>query len=177
MLSLSSTLFRVGVECGGPAQSIDPFRYSQVHTGSLVIRTLARLANLVGSMPLSQQQAVQLASSLAVVWQLGRVALENAIRMPPGAGLTAEGFACFVMSQVEAACAMLEWLHCAAPPEARASFARGFAKPDTVLPWLDALAEALAMLAGSDAVKGACTDCLYIWRLPILCLCCFWFGP
>jgi hypothetical protein len=159
MLSLSSTLFRVGLECGGSAQSIDRFRFSQVHAGSLVIRTLAQLASADGSTPLTQQQAVQLASSLAVVWQLGRVELEIANRTTMGTGLTAENFTSFVLSQVEAAYAMLEWLQWTAPPEARASFARGFAKPDTVLPWLDALAKALEMVAGSVSVKAAHANC------------------
>jgi hypothetical protein len=159
MLSLSSSLFRLGVGGVDPGPLIVP---DTVGIGCKLVEALARLAAALAGRgaALTQVQAVQLASSLAVVWQLGRNMLEQRLNEARAGGLQQvlldddKILFRIAFCQVLAVCNMLTFLHVHAPPGAAASFARGFMKPGTVLPWLEAVAKASELLPESAQEAG-----------------------
>jgi hypothetical protein len=161
MLSLSSSLFRLGV--GGA----DHVNWYQVHAGCKLVHALAYLAVALaaGGTSLTQVQAVQLASSLAVVWRLGRNMLGQGLDVARVSGMqqiTLDGDKILfniALSQSFAVRSMLTFLHNHAPPGAAASFVRGFMKPGTVLPWLEAVAEASELVAQSALEPGEPPKC------------------
>jgi hypothetical protein len=156
MLSLSSTLFRLGV--GGA----DRVTVSQMFLWCKLVHALACLAIALAARgaALTQVQAVQLASSLAIVWQPGRSMLEQRLSMARASGRQQfrldeyDNLFKLAFWQTFAVRSMLRFMHCHAPPGAVASFARGFMKPGTVLPWLEAVAEASELAPGSAQESG-----------------------
>jgi hypothetical protein len=128
--------------------------------GLMLINALTSMANELDGAALTKRQAVQLASSLALVWQQGCDTLEQCCCEARSSQAATESLAAYVMSQITAVAPMICWLQDAAPGAA-ASFARGFAKPRTFLPWLTAMAQALQLAAESRTMKGGCTmQCL-----------------
>jgi hypothetical protein len=175
MLSLSSSLFRLGV---GDADNVI---LSQLLFRFKLVGTLVRLANALaaGGTALTQVQAVQLASSLAVVWQSGRSILERFLHLARATGMVGieldneKIMISFASCQSSVVYNMLEFLHYHAPPGAAASFARGFMKPGTVLPWLEAVAEAFELVPESARESGELATCLgCLWPPCLLCNCC-----
>jgi hypothetical protein len=156
MLSLSATLFRLGV--GGANQ----FTIYQAYAGCKLVQVLAYLAVALAAKgtALTQVQAVQLASSLAVVWRLGRNMLEhrsNAARASSRQQISLDEIDVLfnlAFCQSLAVRSMLTFMHHHAPPGTAAGVARGFMKPGTVLPWLKAVAEATELLPESALEPG-----------------------
>jgi hypothetical protein len=164
MLSLSSSLFRLGV--GGADHGL----LDQIISGCTLVDALACLASTLaaGGAALTQVQAVQLASSLAVVWQLGRNMLQqglNGVRAGRMVGMERERYNLFGIASCQslAVASMLGFLHHHAPPGAAASVARSFMKPATVLPWLEAVAEVSELVMESAREPGEPPVCSAAW--------------
>jgi hypothetical protein len=160
MLSLSFSLFRLGI------RGADHVTWWQTYALCKPVEALARLAIALGGRgaALTQVQAVQLASSLAVVWQRGRRLLEHRLNMARASRMLGNEmdenlYLRIVSCQSFAVRNMLTFLHFKAPPGAAASFARGFMRPGTVLPWLEAVAEVSNLVATSERESGEPPTC------------------
>jgi hypothetical protein len=169
MLSLSSSLFRLGLGFADHVSisSSSATQLSRLFLGCKLVQALACLAVALaaGGTALTEVQVVQLASSLAVVWHLGRSMLERGLKAARASSMV--GFELdgdnilfkLAAHQSLAAYSMLVFLHAEGPPRAATSFARGFMKPGTVLPWLEVVAEAFELVPGSALEPGEPQRC------------------